>query len=277
MAAVWAIQKCRHLLYCRPGFDLITDHQPLVGTFKKELGEIPNRCLQRFRERVLDYSFTTQWVEGKGHLITDALSRAPVQPADAEADAEKLSAVSVIQSLDPQLDELRQAAGESEEYRRLVEAVSTLTAKQARRLSSAHPAAPYKPVWDELSVHTDGQLLLYQADRLVVPEKERARILALLHLGHSGIVKTRALARQLYYWPGMALHVKQMVEACDACAELLPRQRAQPLTQMLAHFPMHHTSADLFQLAGHHYLAFADRFSGMLWCERLTRLSLIHI
>ena len=71
----------------------------------------------------------------------------------------------------------------------------------------------------------------------------------------------------------MALHVKQIVEACDACADLLPRQWAQPLTQTLAHFPMHHTSADLFQLAGHHYLAFADRFSGMLWCERLTRLA----
>ena len=132
LAAVWAIQKCRHWLYGSPHFDLITDHQPLVGIFRKELGEIPNRRLQRFRERVLDYSFTTQWVEGKGHLIADTFSRAPVQPADAEADAEKLSAVSVIQSL--------------------VEAVSTLSSKQARRLSSAHPAAPYKPVWDELSV-----------------------------------------------------------------------------------------------------------------------------
>ena len=47
LAAVWAIQKCSHWLYGSPGFELITDHQPLVGIFRKELGEIPNRRLQR--------------------------------------------------------------------------------------------------------------------------------------------------------------------------------------------------------------------------------------
>ena len=116
--------------------------------------ELPNRHLQRFRERVLDYSFTTKWVEGKGHLIADTLSHAPVEPADAEKTADKLSAVSVIQSLDPQLDRMHQAADESESYSWLVEAVSALSPKQARRLSSAYPAAAYKPVWGELSVHT---------------------------------------------------------------------------------------------------------------------------
>ena len=97
---------------------------------------------------MLDYAFTTKWVEGKGHLIADALLQVPVEPTDADTAAEKISAVSVIQSLDPQLNGMGQAAVERESYRRLVEAISSLSSKQARRLSSAHPAAPFKPVWE---------------------------------------------------------------------------------------------------------------------------------
>ena len=37
--------------------------------------------------------------------------------------------------------------------------------------------------------------------------------------------------------------------------------------QTLAYYPMHQTSADLFQLAGQHYLGYADWFSGMLWYD----------
>ena len=74
LGAVWAIDKCSHFLKGCPEFKLVTDHQPLLGIFKKDLGDIQNRRLQRFRERVLDYSFTTEWVEGKTHLIADALS-----------------------------------------------------------------------------------------------------------------------------------------------------------------------------------------------------------
>ena len=67
-------------------------------------------------------------MEGKGHFIADALFRVPVD--DAEDHAEKISALSIIQSLDPLLDGLHQAVVESETYRHLLEAVSSLTPKQ---------------------------------------------------------------------------------------------------------------------------------------------------
>ena len=69
----------------------------------------------------------------------------------------------------------------------------------------------------------------------------------------------------------MSNAIKQMIETCSACAEVLPCQAEQPLTQTEATYPMEHASADLFFLDGHTYLAFADCFSGMLWCNRLRR------
>ena len=47
-----------------------------TGTFKKYLIELENRRLQRLREKVIDYNFTVQWVEGKTHYMADTLSRA---------------------------------------------------------------------------------------------------------------------------------------------------------------------------------------------------------
>ena len=104
----------------------------------------------------------------------------------------------------------------------------------------------------------------------MIPASERPRLLEALHLGHSGIAKTRTLARQLYYWPFMNKDIKQMVEKCEPCQDHLPRQQQLPLTQTTAEAPLQHTSADLFSLSGKNYLAFADRFSGMVWADRLS-------
>ena len=103
-----------HWLYSSPCFELITDHQPLGGIFKKELGEIPNRRLQRFREKILDYPFEIKWVGVKRPSYRQCLSHAPVDVAVPEELADWQSSVSVIQSLDLQLDSLCQAATESE-------------------------------------------------------------------------------------------------------------------------------------------------------------------
>ena len=269
LAAVWAIKKCKHFLAGCPEFTLITDHQPLLGIFKKDLGDIENRRLQRLRESVLDYSFKVEWVEGKSHLIADALSRNPVNGPNTEL----ASINSVLHSLDPSLDGLRSGAKECPSYQRLVECVKSLSPSAAKSLPPSDAASAYKSVWDDLSMHSDGQLVLFQTDRIVVPASNRASILKLLHRGHSGIVKTKTLARQLYYWPGMTNDIKNLVSACDVCVAHLPKQQAMPLKQTEASFPLEHTSADLFSLGGKNYLVYVDRFSGMIWCDKLNQVT----
>jgi hypothetical protein len=76
LAAVeWAIRKCRLYLSGLHNFTLMVDHQALVAILEKyTLDAIDNPKIQRLKECLSPYSFTTAWRRGKDHAIPDALS-----------------------------------------------------------------------------------------------------------------------------------------------------------------------------------------------------------
>ena len=69
---------------------------------------------------------------------------------------------------------------------------------------------PFKAVWDELSVGAGPSPLLLLGQRIVVPREARPKVLDLLHLPHTGMVKTYQHARQLYYWPTMKKEINDL-------------------------------------------------------------------
>ena len=86
-------------------FHIETDHKPLVPLFspKKSLDELP-LLVQRFRLRMMRYSFSISHIPGKSLAVADALSRAPSTPstlADGEFQGETSFHVSSILSLIP--------------------------------------------------------------------------------------------------------------------------------------------------------------------------------
>ena len=176
---------------------------------------------------------------------------------------------SILHSLDPQLDSLRAAASEDPLYQKLLRFIKN--GCDWKSLSALDELYLYKQFINELSIHEDDQLLLYQTDRIFVPTSHRQHILELLHASHSGITKSRQLAKQLYFWPSLSTDVKNMVQSCSKCIELLPSKKSLPLLETLADYPLEHMSADLFSEAGRDYLAYADRFSGMVWCDQLKK------
>ena len=68
-------------------YNVITDHRPLVAILdKKRLDEIDSPRLQRMKEKLSSYKFSTLWTNGKKYVIPDALSRAPIEFPDVEDD-----------------------------------------------------------------------------------------------------------------------------------------------------------------------------------------------
>ena len=78
LAVHFALNKCLFYLKGAPSFNVLTDHKPLEGIFRKDMFDIDNPRLQRICEKLLEYCFTVTRVPGKSHLIADALSRAPL-------------------------------------------------------------------------------------------------------------------------------------------------------------------------------------------------------
>ena len=131
---------------------------------------------------------------------------------------------------------------------------------QAQLQSSA-----FKPLIHRLSLAgpPGRQAVLLDNDRLVVPANYTGRLLAYLHLAHSGCPKTKAAATH-YFWPGMAQDIDNMVKTCRTCIAMAPSQPKEPAVSPKARseFPMDALGADLCNFHGKEYLVAVDRYSG---------------
>ena len=58
---------------------------------------------------------------------------------------------------------------------------------------------------------------LMSADRVVIPEALRAKVLQQLHSGHPGVVGMEALARSCVYWPEIGQEIERAVRQCSNC------------------------------------------------------------
>jgi hypothetical protein len=76
-------------------------------------------------------------------------------------------------------------------------------------------------------IDADGVLL--KDGRILIPIAMRPAMLALLHEGHPGLEKSKALARQTFWWPGLAREVETTVSPCAACCALRHKQPAETL------------------------------------------------
>ena len=195
LAVQYAIDKCSFYLKGGPEFTVATDHKPLERIFKKDLFEIPNPCLPRLREKLVEFSFIVQCVPEKTHHIADTLSRAPLfrpeETEDMRIDTAR-ACLATTPGMANELDTILNAV--DADYIKLKHDIltSTETSVYTRQLRS---------VFSHLSIDED--LAYIDAKRILLPIAAVQNILALAHTTHSGISKTYKLCRFMYFWPGM--------------------------------------------------------------------------
>ena len=124
LAIKWAVNKCDFYLRGLPAFIVLTDHRPFVGIFRKQLHELDNARLMRMREKLTNFSFEVKWVEGKTHMIADALSRAPVFQPEEEEDKAIDTGIQCLQVRESnELANIEEAIDEN--YNVIVQAIKT--------------------------------------------------------------------------------------------------------------------------------------------------------
>ena len=269
LAIKWAVEDLLFYLQGMPEITVVTDHNPLLGVFKKHLYEIDNTRLLKYREVLMGHGLhlNLKWVAGKDHLIADALSRAPVfQGLDDDEDPVTVS--------------VNQAIATDPVFNILFDHCDDDTHKLATSIEAGHEPqkGQFYSNWNQLSVlrrkTDDVPLLVVDGKKLFVPPGARPELLRRLHRAHAGETKTLRTARASYFWPNMANEIRQMVRTCSACQKLRPSQSDEPsiVSPMAATRPMEALGMDLFHEGGEHLLI-VDRYSGYLWHRDLKSVS----
>ena len=282
LAVYFAVSHCNHFLVGAPQVEVRTDHRSLLGMWKKELGDVPNKRVQRFRERLQHYNLNLVYLEGKKNMMADALSRYPLttqldineemEQAQRDEDHRQqiFTCLTQVMELEPGFQEMIE--NKDEDYRKLLRAV------EAKDKSMAPKA--YQKKFDELS-HLgtkSNDLVFMNSTRVVVPAPFRSKMLRALHRGHCGINKTHQLAQRLVWWPSMMNDISVHVKGCDACRANAPAQQdtvanREPARDMSEMNPMSDVGVDLFEYAGKDYLIMVDRYSGFPFVNELKSTS----
>uniref|UniRef100_A0A5S6QND2 RNA-directed DNA polymerase n=1 Tax=Trichuris muris TaxID=70415 RepID=A0A5S6QND2_TRIMR len=219
LALVFAVEKFHRFVLGRR-FTLLTDHQPLLAIFgtKKGIPLYTANRLQRWATTLLGYDFALEYRSTTSFGNADALSRLIATQLRQEEDI-------VIASVDGEIqrvlvDAVRNLPVTSRMIRDET-ARDPMLQKVLQCLSKGWPKvrAPLLQHFynrrQSLSV-VDGCLLF--ADRVVVPNCLQGQVTSQLHSEHPGIVRMKALARSVVYWPGLDQQIENIVRQCSACA-----------------------------------------------------------
>ena len=271
LAFTWACERFCDYLVGIP-FHINTDHKPLVPLFSsKKLDELPIR-VQRFRLRMMRFSFTISHVPGQSLLVADTLSRAPLATSVSDDTSLQLQTAAyvkaVVQSLpasEKQLERIKQHQQEDEVCQQVV---SHCQSGWPLRQELMGPVRCYYPVATELSI-ADG--LLMRGNRIVIPAALRLEMLDRIHTGHQGISKCRERARQSIWWPGLSKQLEELVKCCAECCRV-QNQRAEPLIpSKLPEYPWQKVGTDLFEWKKDNYLLIVDYYSRYIEVAKLKR------
>ena len=262
LATTWACEKFNDFIL---GKDILieTDHKPLVPLFgSKNLDELPPR-IQRFRMRLMKYSFNICHIPGKDLVIADTLSRAPLRKSPTKTDIRlnedlNLYVANILEGLpatERRLEEIRLHQQDDEVCRKLQE-FSTEGWPDKSKLNSALNA-----FWPERTSITFQRGLLMKDSRLIIPSSLRLDTLDKIHAGHQGIRKCRERARESVWWPGLSKQIEDMVTTCPTCCKHRKNHAEPMIPTPLPERPWQKVTTDLFYHSGKTYIIVVDYYS----------------
>ena len=268
---VYALHSCRMFIMGCPNLLVAVDHKPLIKIFNdRALESINNPRILQMKEKTLMYNFRIVHIPGKFNEAPDAASRYPTRSdgEDGGIDQESSEAASIefaahqaegVRSLT--WSDVVQAAIPDEECASLVRQIEIGFPEE--RDAVPNEIRQFWAMRDDLYVV---QNVPFRGRRMLVPKLLRPQVLEGLHAAHQGVNGMLANARERLFWPGLDAAVRLTRAQCRQCNEHSPSQAREPAIETVEpDIPFQQVVMDLFDLAGHQFLVYADRYSG--WVE----------
>jgi hypothetical protein len=268
LAIVVACKKFHTYIYGRNDVLVETDHQPLLRIFHKPLHQVPLR-LQRMIMRLQQYDFQIVHKSGKDIPVPDNLSRLHL-PRNAESNDFQilLTDISSVHSVSPKsLEDIKNVTNTDRVMQKLSNVIKSGWPDYKQDLDF-----DLRQFWDhrdDLSL-TDGIIL--KGQRIVIPHELQHQTLMKLHAAHQGMVRTKQLARDLVFWPGINSQIEDIVSRCASCQTFRNYQAKEPLIPLEApSAPWSHIAIDLFTYDELKFVILVDYYSEWFEFEELSQ------
>ena len=263
LAICWACEKFHYYLAGRT-FKVETDHKPLVAVLgMKEIAKLPLR-VQRFRLRMMAYSYEIDYIPGSKLIIADTLSRAPLPSMEGETEDA------------PLVCELFDSLSVTEKRVEALRAETALDPVGALLINFCQNGWPsYKKCPKDMKQYftfkeelTTMKGIVFYHNRIYIPPSERSRTLQEIHSGHQGEGKCIKRAAEVVWWPGMTTHIRNVVSSCPVCTEF---RRIPPEPMEGTPFPdrpWHRIAMDFCMKDNANYLVVVDYYSRYIAVEK---------
>lgn len=213
LAVIFGLKKCHQFVYGRH-LTIITDHKPLITLLgeHKLVPQMVSPRIQRWALTLASYDYTIKFRPGRDIPEADALSRLPLDCIHeaAPTPGETVLFMECLNSTPVTASNIRQWTKRDIILSRVLHMVKSGQFTH----NSDNNLKPYISRRNELSVQDD---ILLWGNRVIIPPQGRRALLEELHTTHSGIVRTKSLARSILWWPKMDEEIEQLIKQCDRC------------------------------------------------------------
>lgn len=97
--------------------------------------------------------------------------------------------------------------------------------------------------------------LLYYETRILIPKSLRKYVIHKLHETHLGTSKTKARAKQLFYFPEIYSQIENYILSCPVCLKFSKSKIKEPmLARDIPDLPFYKIAMDIAELRGVNYL-----------------------
>ncbi len=253
-------------------FCLETDHKSLLSLLRAQALDLLPPRIQRFRMRLMRYSYSIVHAPRKSLWTVDTLSRSPVKSRMSTEEQELMESTNIC--VDCVMESLPVSSSYIENLKEQLKA-SSVCSRVMTLCSEGWPAHAkqelvLKNYWPECATLAVKDGLLLKDTLLVIPSAARNDVLFKLHEGHPGVVKCKACACQSLWWPGLSQQVNEMVLNCRTRIQKQHNRKVPFIPSECPERPWQKLGTDLFVLGSKIYLLVVDYFSR---CVETAQLS----
>ena len=254
LAIVFALKRFHKYIYGHT-FTLCSDCQALKEIFHphKSTSSVAASRLQRWAVILSMYSYNWEYRPASKMVTADAMSRLPMN-LPTNIPEYSVNSLEIFKEIPIKYEEIASELQNDP----LLKLVATYLVNGWPKKVSPNLVDFFK-IRENLCLDLN---CLFFRDRVIIPEKLKLKVLKLLHSNHDGIVRTKMLARSIFWWKGMAKDIESLVKNCVICDQTrrVPKEvikTSWPETT----YPFQRIHIDFFKFDGLVFLLIVDTFS----------------